>query len=80
MQPLPSLSGFQFLIYVMGSFAMNLTNLVLCQWLYDRYVIGGIIGTTSFCVILLAGRLTDGISDPFIAYWTDNAWTRRGRR
>jgi glycoside/pentoside/hexuronide:cation symporter, GPH family len=80
MQPNRSLSGFQFLIYIMGGFAMNLTNLVLSQWLYDRYVIGGIISTTTFSLILLVGRLTDGISDPFIAYWTDNAWTRRGRR
>ncbi|MBV9274891.1 MAG: MFS transporter [Verrucomicrobia bacterium] len=80
MQPKRSLSRFQFIVYVMGGFAMNLTNLVLSQWLYDRYVIGGIIGATTFSLILLAGRLADGISDPFIAYWTDNAWTRRGRR
>jgi GPH family glycoside/pentoside/hexuronide:cation symporter len=28
----------------------------------------------------LAGRLTDGISDPFIAYWTDISYSRWGRR
>jgi GPH family glycoside/pentoside/hexuronide:cation symporter len=76
----PSLSSFQFLIYVSGGFAMNLTNLVLSQWLYERFVIGGIVGTTVFSLILLAGRLTDGISDPFIAYWTDISYTRWGRR
>jgi hypothetical protein len=59
---------------------MNLTNLVLSQWLYERYVVGGIIGTAAFSLILLAGRITDSVSDPFIAFWTDNAWTRRGRR
>jgi glycoside/pentoside/hexuronide:cation symporter, GPH family len=76
----PSLSSFQFLVYVSGGFAMNLTNLVLSQWLYERFVIGGIVGTTAFSLILLAGRLTDGISDPFIAYWTDISYTRWGRR
>ncbi len=33
-----------------------------------------------FSVVLLAGRITDGVSDPFVAFWTDNARTRRGRR
>ena len=42
MQAKRTLSGFQFVIYVAGGFAMNLTNLVLTQWLYERYVIGGI--------------------------------------
>jgi glycoside/pentoside/hexuronide:cation symporter, GPH family len=79
-QPKGSLSGFQFLVYVSGGFAMNLTNLVLSQWLYERYVIGGILSTAAFSLILLAGRLTDGISDPFIAYWTDISYTRWGRR
>jgi glycoside/pentoside/hexuronide:cation symporter, GPH family len=59
---------------------MNLTNLVLSQWLYERFVIGGIVSTAAFSLILLAGRLTDGISDPFIAYWTDISHTRWGRR
>jgi glycoside/pentoside/hexuronide:cation symporter, GPH family len=76
----PNLSSFQFLVYVSGGFAMNLTNLVLSQWLYERFVIGGILSVTAFSLILLAGRLTDGISDPFIAYWTDINYTRWGRR
>ncbi|MGA7127700.1 MAG: MFS transporter [Chthoniobacterales bacterium] len=76
----PSLSSLQFIIYVSGGFAMNLTNLVLSQWLYERFVIGGIVTTTAFSLILLAGRLTDGISDPFIAYWTDISYSRWGRR
>jgi len=59
---------------------MNLTNLVLSQWLYERFVIGGVVSTAAFSIILLAGRLTDGISDPFIAYWTDISYTRWGRR
>jgi Na+/melibiose symporter-like transporter len=75
-----TLSGFQLFIYCSGGFAMNLTNLVLSQWLYERYVVGGVLGTTAFSLILLAGRITDGVSDPFFAFWTDNSWTRWGRR
>jgi glycoside/pentoside/hexuronide:cation symporter, GPH family len=74
------LSGFQLFVYCSGGVAMNLTNLVLSQWLYERYVVGGILGTAAFSLILLAGRITDALSDPFIAFWTDNSWTRWGRR
>src|SRR5215831_19958073 len=75
-----TLSGFQLFVYCSGGVAMNLTNLVLSQWLYERYVVGGILGTAAFSLILLAGRITDALSDPFIAFWTDNSWTRWGRR
>jgi hypothetical protein len=70
----PSLSSFQFLVYVSGGFAMNLTNLVLSQWLYERFVIGGIVSTAAFSLILLAGRLTDGISDQLYALGTANSF------
>jgi glycoside/pentoside/hexuronide:cation symporter, GPH family len=79
-RPRNALSAYQLFIYCSGGLAMNLTNLVLSQWLYERYVVGGIIGTAAFSLILLAGRITDSVSDPFIAFWTDNAWTRWGRR
>jgi glycoside/pentoside/hexuronide:cation symporter, GPH family len=75
-----ALSNFQIFIYCSGGLAMNLTNLVLSQWLYERYVTGGVIGAAAFSVILLAGRITDSVSDPFIAFWTDNSWTPWGRR
>jgi GPH family glycoside/pentoside/hexuronide:cation symporter len=75
-----TLSGFQLFVYCSGGVAMNLTNLVLSQWLYERYVVGGILGTAAFSLILLGGRITDALSDPFIAFWTDNSWTRWGRR
>src|SRR5215471_12860260 len=75
-----TLSGFQLFVYCSGGVAMNLTNLELSQWLYERYVVGGILGTAAFSLILLGGRITDALSDPFIAFWTDNSWTRWGRR
>jgi Na+/melibiose symporter-like transporter len=68
------------LVYGLGGFAMNLTNLVMSQWLYERYVVGGVLSASTFAVLLLAGRLTDAFSDPLIAFWTDNLRTRHGRR
>jgi GPH family glycoside/pentoside/hexuronide:cation symporter len=59
---------------------MNLANLVLTEWFYERYVVGGVISTMAFSIIILAGRITDGLSDPFLAYWTDNTRSRWGRR
>jgi glycoside/pentoside/hexuronide:cation symporter, GPH family len=74
------LTAVQLVAYSLGGLGMNLTNLVVSQWLYERYVIGGVLAPAIFSVILLAGRITDGVSDPFVAFWTDNARTRRGRR
>ena len=76
----PQLTGVQLVTYSLGGFGMNLTNLVVSQWLYERYVIGGILAPAVFSLVLLAGRITDGVSDPFVAFWTDNARSRRGRR
>jgi Na+/melibiose symporter-like transporter len=73
-----ALSLFQLFVYCSGGLAMNLTNLVLSEWLYERYVVGGVLGTAAFSLILLAGRITDALSDPFIAFWTDNSCTRWG--
>jgi glycoside/pentoside/hexuronide:cation symporter, GPH family len=70
----------QLVIYSLGALAMNLANLVLTEWFYERYVVGGVISTVAFSIIMLAGRITDGVSDPFLAYWTDNTRSRWGRR
>jgi GPH family glycoside/pentoside/hexuronide:cation symporter len=67
-------------VYSLGALAMNLANLVLTEWFYERYVVGGVISTVAFSIIILAGRITDGVSDPFLAYWTDNTRSRWGRR
>jgi GPH family glycoside/pentoside/hexuronide:cation symporter len=70
----------QLAIYSLGALAMNLANLVLTEWFFERYVVGGVISTVAFSIIILAGRITDGISDPFLAYWTDNTRSHWGRR
>jgi GPH family glycoside/pentoside/hexuronide:cation symporter len=74
------LTRIQVVAYSLGGLAMNLTNLVVSQWLFERYVVGGILSAAIFSGILLAGRITDGVSDPFVAFWTDNTRSRRGRR
>jgi GPH family glycoside/pentoside/hexuronide:cation symporter len=76
----PPLTALQLVTYSLGGLAMNLTNLVVSQWLYERYVVGGVLAPAVFSIVLLAGRITDGVSDPFVAFWTDNARTKRGRR
>ncbi|HEY0794025.1 MAG TPA: MFS transporter [Chthoniobacterales bacterium] len=68
------------IVYGLGGLAMNLTNLVVSQWLYERYVAGGVLTAATFALVLLAGRLTDGLSDPLIAFWTDNLKHPAGRR
>ena len=70
----------QLVAYSLGGLTMNLTNLVVSQWLFERYVIGGVLSASIFPGILLAGRFTDGLSDPFVAFWTDNTRSPRGRR
>lgn len=70
----------QLVVYSLGGLAMNLTNLVVSQWLFERYVIGGVLSASIFSGILLAGRFTGGVSGPFVAFWTDNTRSRRGRR
>jgi GPH family glycoside/pentoside/hexuronide:cation symporter len=78
--PPRTLTSVQLAIYSLGALAMNLVNLVLTEWFYERYVVGGVISTLAFSTIILAGRITDGVSDPFLAYWTDNTRSRWGRR
>jgi GPH family glycoside/pentoside/hexuronide:cation symporter len=74
------LTPVQLAAYSLGGLGMNLTNLVVSQWLFERYVVGGILAPAVFSIVLLAGRVTDGVSDPFVAFWTDNTRSRRGRR
>ena len=76
----PKLTAVQLVTYSLGGLGMNLTNLVVSQWLFERYVVGGVLAPAVFSFVLLAGRITDGVSDPFVAFWTDNARTSRGRR
>src|SRR5258708_23329298 len=78
MNPKPTLSSFQFVIYVSGGFAMNLTNLVLSQWLYERFVIGGVFGSTALSLIFFGGCLTGGVFSPFFTDLRRNSYTPFG--
>jgi GPH family glycoside/pentoside/hexuronide:cation symporter len=69
--------------YAAGGLAMNLTNLVISQWLYPRYVpdlANALVPAGLFAAIFLLGRVTDAVSDPIIAWWSDRSRSPRGRR
>ena len=69
--------------YAAGGMGMNLPNLVVSQWIFKRYVPGGdepLVPVALFSTIFLLGRITDGVSDPLVAYWSDRLRSRWGRR
>ncbi|MCB1322885.1 MAG: MFS transporter [Leptospiraceae bacterium] len=81
------------LLYSMGGLTMNITNLVISQWLYKFYVTDRHIPEPSweffgwtitagilFGSFIFLGRITDAITDPLVAYWSDNTRSRFGRR
>ncbi|MBX7058898.1 MAG: MFS transporter [Leptospirales bacterium] len=66
--------------YAAGGLGMNLSNLITQQWLYKFYTDGGYVTGAVIGVFMIAGRLTDAITDPLVAWWSDITYTRRGRR
>ncbi len=62
---------------------MNLTNLVVSQWLLKLYVPNkekALVNSALFAFIFLFGRIIDGIADPIIGYLSDHLKSPRGRR
>ncbi len=77
------LSTKQKLAYAAGGLAMNLTNLVISQWIFKRYVPSpaeALVPVALFGAIFFAGRITDAITDPLVAFWSDRLRSPRGRR
>ncbi len=73
----------QKLAYAAGGLAMNLTNLVISQWIFKRYVPSpaeALVPVALFSTIFLAGRITDAFTDPLVAFWSDRLRSKRGRR
>lgn len=70
------------LSYASGGVALNLTNLVISQWLFLRYASteNALVPAALFGTLFLVGRVTDAITDPLIGYWSDNSTSRLGRR
>ena len=69
--------------YAAGGLAMNLSNLVISQWLLKLYVPSkelALISPVLFSIIFLLGRITDGITDPVIGYVSDHLKSKYGRR
>lgn len=77
------LSFFQKFAYSMGGLAMNLTNLVIAQWIFKRYTDPPnvmLVGAMMMSAVFFSGRVTDAITDPIIGNWSDNLRSRWGRR
>ncbi len=71
------------LSYAAGGTAMNLSNLVISQWLFLLYAADreqALVPAALFGTLFMLGRITDAITDPLIGYWSDNARYRGGRR
>lgn len=71
------------LAYAMGGLAMNLTNLIVAQWILVRYVPSpekALVPAGLFATLFLLGRITDGITDPLVGFWSDRLRSKRGRR
>ncbi len=69
--------------YSVGGIALNLANLAISQWLLVLYVPTkdtALVGSLLFSLIFLAGRVTDGITEPLIGFLSDHWRSRRGRR
>jgi len=71
------------LAYSAGGLALNLANLAISQWLLVLYVPSkdhALVGSLLFSLIFLAGRVTDGITEPLIGFISDHWRSKRGRR
>jgi len=73
------------LLYCLGFFGFSLISYYFAFWLQKFYV-PGMAGRTvlltggMFSLAVALGRLTDGVYDPTIGYWSDRTRTRWGRR
>lgn len=69
--------------YSVGGIALNLANLAISQWLLVLYVPTkdtALVASLVFSLIFLAGRITDGITEPLIGFLSDHWRSKRGRR
>lgn len=67
----------------MAGITMNLPDLIIMQWLIVRYVPPDgphLIPAVLFGVVILLGRMMEGVSNPIIAHWSDVSQARGGRR
>lgn len=70
-------------LYGMGGLAMNLTNLIIAQWLLKLYApdkLAVLVPSFLFGLFFTLGRVTDAVTDPLIGFWSDHCRSKRGRR
>ena len=74
----------QRLSYGMAGLSMIIPDLMVMQWLLVRYVPAGentpLVAPALFGVMVFLGRLTEGVTNPFVGHWSDNCRHRWGRR
>lgn len=72
------------LFYGMGGLTMCLPDFIVMQWLLVRYVPPDaskhLVPAALFGVVVLVGRLTEGLLSPVIGHWSDQCRSRWGRR
>lgn len=72
--------------YSVPQIAINVMGVMTAQWLtffYRPAEAEGrapLVGAVTFAVLMLLGRVVDGVADPAIGYWSDRTKTRWGRR
>ena len=67
----------------LAGFTMVVPDLIIMQWLLVRYVPpeGAPLIAPGLCgALILCGRMTEGLSGPILAHWSDNCRHRWGRR
>ena len=74
-------------LYAVGHFGVSLLAYPVVQWLSKFYYPGEhkpgatvLVGAGLVAWLLLIGRITDGINDPLMGYFSDKLRTRWGRR
>lgn len=71
------------LAYAMGGLAMSLTDLVVMQWLFVRYVpdkTNALVPAAWFGLFFFSGRILEAVANPIVGFWSDNFQSSRGRR
>ncbi len=80
------LSIAQKLTYSLPQVGINITGIMIAQWLTYFYLPpeGGtrprLVSAAVFAGLMFAGRLVDAVADPLIGYWSDRTRSRWGRR
>lgn len=72
--------------YSVPQIAINVMGVMTAQWLTFFYrpaeddTRPALVGAATFALLMLLGRVVDGVADPAVGYWSDRTRSRWGRR